>query len=317
MPNEPETLPPDVLADEEPKYLRRQKRVEIRRRRFGRRSLQSFRRWAVLGTITVVVGTVLYVTGNFFLFSPRVILRSPDQILISGNHFVSRASILEKFYADRGRSVLRVPLGERRAAIEEISWVESATVERLLPNRIRVEVVERTPVGFLRLPASLALVDVHGVILDHPSSEAGSAFHFPVVAGFNESTPREQREQRMQLFTQFLKEIDEVRPGAADRVSEVELADAKDLRAVLTGASTLGGTMTLADDHETVLVHFGDTDFAAKYRTLAENFSQWRASTGRVDSVDLRFSRQVVVNPETSTTASKTAPHPEASGKAR
>jgi cell division protein FtsQ len=73
----------------------------------------------------------------------------------------------------------------------------------------------------------------------------------------------------------------------------------------------------MADDHETVLVHFGDSDFGAKYQTLAENFSQWRASTGRVDSIDLRFSRQVVVNPETSTTASKSAAHSDASGKAR
>jgi len=49
-----------------------------------------------------------------------------------------------------------------------------------------------------------------------------------------------------------------------------------------------------------VLVHFGDGDFANKYRILAERFAQWQANAGRVESVDLRFARQVVVNPETS-----------------
>jgi hypothetical protein len=36
---------------------------------------------------------------------------------------------------------------------------------------------------------------------------------------------------------------------------------------------------------------------------LAENIDQWRASAGSVDSVDLRFARQVVVNPESKTVA--------------
>jgi hypothetical protein len=47
-----------------------------------------------------------------------------------------------------------------------------------------------------------------------------------------------------------------------------------------------------------LLVHFGNKDFESKFRILLENISQWRATAGRVDSVDLRFSKQVVVNPE-------------------
>ena len=46
------------------------------------------------------------------------------------------------------------------------------------------------------------------------------------------------------------------------------------------------------------LVHFGDSDFEAKYQTLIENIGQWRAKAGRVESVDLRFSREAVVNPD-------------------
>jgi hypothetical protein len=38
-----------------------------------------------------------------------------------------------------------------------------------------------------------------------------------------------------------------------------------------------------------------------------ENIAQWRATVGRVESVDLRFSRQVVVNPETNVSASNAA----------
>jgi cell division protein FtsQ len=200
---------------------------------------------------------------------------------------------------DRGRSVLRVPLAARRKAVEEIPWVEQATVERLLPNRIRVELVERTPVAFLRLGTDLALVDARGVILERPLE---GEFRFPVVDGIADAMPREAREQRMKLFVQFLKDVELVRPGASERVSEVDLSDAKDLRATLAGVAEL---RTGGDDSGAVLVHFGDGDFANKYRLFVENVAQWRASAGRVDSVDLRFARQVVVNPESKTTATR------------
>jgi hypothetical protein len=33
---------------------------------------------------------------------------------------------------------------------------------------------------------------------------------------------------------------------------------------------------------------------------LVDNFSQWQANTGRVQSIDLQYLRQVIVNPDTS-----------------
>ncbi len=109
--------------------------------------------------------------------------------------------------------------------------------------------------------------------------------------------PREAREQRMNLYVQFMKEIELAQPGADDHVSEVDLSDASDLRATLTGMGAAPGAAS------PVLVHFGDSDFGNRYHLLAENIDQWRASAGSVDSVDLRFARQVVVNPESKTVA--------------
>ena len=52
----------------------------------------------------------------------------------------SREAVLAAVLRDRDRSVLRIPLDTRRSDFEEISWVESASVQRILPNRIRVEI---------------------------------------------------------------------------------------------------------------------------------------------------------------------------------
>jgi hypothetical protein len=38
---------------------------------------------------------------------------------------------------------------------------------------------------------------------------------------------------------------------------------------------------------------------------LVENFAQWQANAGRVQSIDLQYSRQVVVNSDSSMNSAK------------
>jgi cell division protein FtsQ len=298
MSAEPDYLPADALAEDEPKYLRRQKPVEIRKRKFSRKSWPLYRRVLVGGIAAIAVGFMLYEAGNYFLFSPGVMLASADQISIEGNRFVPRDAIVEKFSADMGRSVVRVPLGERRAQLETLPWVEQARVQRVMPNQIRVEITERTPVAFLRSSSDLSLVDSHGVIFERPVE---GEFRFPVVSGVSESMPLDQRGQRMNAYVEFLKDIEATQPGADDHISEVDLSDATDVRATITGLGSDTGSAS------PILVHFGDSDFGNRYHLLADNIDQWRSSAGGVDSVDLRFARQVVVNPEGRTLAAKAA----------
>ena len=294
MSAEPDYLPTDALAEDEPKYLRRQKPVEIRKRKFSRKAWPLYRRILVGGIAALSAGFALYEAADYLLYSPGVVLLSANQIEVQGNRFVTPDAIAEKFSADLGRSVVRVPLTERREALESLAWVEQAHVQRVLPNRIRVEITERTPVAFLRTGSDLSLVDAHGVILDRPVE---GEFKFPVVSGIGEATPRATREQHMNLYVQFMKEIERVQPGADDHVSEADISDASDLRATLTGMGAASGGAS------PILVHFGDSDYGNRYHLLAENIDQWRASAGSVDSVDLRFARQVVVNPESKTVA--------------
>jgi cell division protein FtsQ len=288
MSAEPEFLPADALAEEEPKYLRRQRPVGIRKRKFGRKTWPLYRRILFAVTAVLAGGVLVYSAGRFLLYSPSVMLERPDQVQIEGSQFVTRDAVVEKFAADMGRSVIRVPLQRRRAALETLPWVERARVERVLPDLIQVEITERTPLAFLRIGNELFLVDASGVILELPVE---TNFHFPVVSGIGESTPLEARGQRMKLFAQFMKEIETSSPGADDHVSEVDLSDAADVRATLIGEGTDG------DPASAVLVHFGDSDFGSRYHLLMNNIDQWRASAGRVDSVDLRFAKQAVVNP--------------------
>jgi cell division protein FtsQ len=312
-----------VLADEEPKYLRRQRPVEIKRRKFGRKAWKTYLRvtaWAAAG---IAGAGLAYGFTHFLLTSPEMSLLHPEQVELTGNSNVSRASVLDIFRADRGHSVLRIPLEERRRQLESIPWIEQAVVRRALPHTIQVEIVERTPIAFLRDGTQMSLVDVHGVILDRPLQ---GKFHFPVVTGMNAEMPADEREKRMQLFAGFMQQLGSARAGAADQVSEVDLSDAHDLRASLTGfqtgaasaatsasASSVGSASpesssgspsessseSWGDADAPILVHFGDSDFEAKYQTLIDKMARWRATAGRVESVDLRFNGEAVVNSDT------------------
>jgi len=285
---EAERYRPELITDDEPRYLRRQKPVEIRRKKFGSKGWAFYRRvlfWTVLGAATVTAAVFAY---QFATSSPAVLLKKPEQIAIAGNHVVNREALLKIFVRDANHSVLQVPLDTRREEIEQIPWVESASVQRVLPNHIRVQITERTPIAFLRTGAELALIDAYGVILDRPQDQD---YQFPIVSGVGESLPREERERRMRIYQQFLADIDTVRAESSYHVSEIDLSNPKDLRAVMAGFPG-------ANVSQAVTIHFGQGDFTGKYRMLVENFAQWQANAGCVQSVDLQFSRQVVLNPD-------------------
>jgi cell division protein FtsQ len=282
-----ESYRPELLADEEPRYLRRQKPVEIRRKKFGGRTWSFYRRVMVVTVVASAGAAIAVAGGRFLLYAPQMLLLKPDQIELTGNHIVSREAVVQQFAHDRNRSVLRIPLDTRRSELEQLPWVESASVQRILPNRLRVELIERTPIAFLRNRNEIALIDAHGVVLDRPE---GEDLNFPIVTGVSEDLSRDQREKRMQSYEEFIKEIDVVRAGSSKNVSEIDLSDPRDLRVVMTG-------LVQESDSQAVTVHFGNGDFLGKYHKLLDNFAHWQADMGCLQSVDLQFKRPVL-NPD-------------------
>ncbi len=281
-----EQLAPEVLVDDEPRYLRRQKPAGARRKRISERV-----RLFLASLAIVAAGAGAAAAARFLLVSPSLRLASLSQIAVTGNHYVGADAVRRVFARDRGISLLRIPLEARRLAIEQIPWVDHAVVRRALPDRIDVELAERVPVAFLRQGSSMALVDSEGAIFPAPLQ---ANFTFPVVTGLSSAMPLADRRSHMAMFLAFLAAIDQARAGSAAMLSEVSLADLDDLRATLaprySGAATGQGP---------VLVHFGSGDFAAKFKLFLENFAQWEAAVPQtgIASVDLRFGQQVVVTP--------------------
>lgn len=242
----------------------------------------------VLGSVAfvglcVVLGGVL-ITRSYLLHDPRFVIPSSDQIETVGNVHLTRAQLLSVFGADVERNIFKVPLAERRADLERLPWVQRATVMRLLPNTLRVQVAERTPVAFVRQEGSLGLVDASGVLLDMPSSDAGDPrYSFPVLTGLSASDPLSMRAARMEIYRRFMKELDSSGEKVTENLSEVDVSDPEDVKAVIPSNGM------------DPLVHFGDTDFLTRYRHFQEHLPEWRQQYPKLASADMRYDRQVVL----------------------
>jgi cell division protein FtsQ len=289
-----ESYRPELVESDEPRYLRRQKPVEIRRKKFGGKNLSRYR--SIFSLLLFGAGALLvvYVVGNFLLHSPKVLLLRAEQVQVAGNHFVTREAVLAPFYKDRNHSVLRIPLDARRSEVEQIPWVQSASIQRILPNRLRIDINERTPIAFIRNGSDIALIDEFGVFLDRPR---GEEFRFPIVTGLSDTLPRTERQRRMQNYQEFIRAINMAHSRSSDQVSEVDLSNPKELRVVMAGIPGAKST-------QAVTLFFNQNDFAGRYSTVVQNFSVWQAENGCVQSIDLRY-RLPVLNPDTSSSCGK------------
>jgi cell division protein FtsQ len=231
------------------------------------------------------VGTAVYLMArSYLLHDERFVIPSSSSIEFEGNARVTRAQLLGIFGGDVERNIFTVSLEERRAELERLPWVAHATVMRLLPNRMRVSIVERTPVAFVRQGNRIGLVDGDGVLLDMPV-EAKSTEHysFPVVTGISGNDPVSTRAARMKIFERFNSELDGSGEKISQELSEVDLGNPEDVQALIP-------------DHSTeILVHFGEDNFLERYRRFKEHLPEWRTLYPRLSSVDMRYEQQVVL----------------------
>ncbi len=270
--------------DEEIPVLRTRRRVPVKRGplprgRLGRILVVS----GVAGAICAVIA-VCFAVHSFFMTDARFRIETASSIQVLGNSQVTRPELLSVFGGDIGRNIFHVPLALRRAELEQLPWVEHATVMRLLPNQLRVAVTERVPVAFVRAGNQIGLVDRQGVLLDMPPAMmAAKRYSFPVVTGVTAQDSPDERASRMRLYAEFMSASSSAGNPAVSQLSEVDLSDPEDVRVLLPSAGS------------DLLVHFGSEDFAARWQRLEEKLPGWRQQYPRLAGVDLRYQRQTVL----------------------
>ncbi len=244
------------------------------------------RAFMVLGTLIVLGGIAAsaFLLKTYLGRDGRFRIAGSGNIEASGLSEVSRAEMLPVFGEDIGRNIFFVPLAERRRQLEQIPWIERATVMRLLPDQIRVSVVERKPVAFVRQGSQIGLVDSSGVLLSMPAAlMAQHQYSFPVVTGIDPHDPPEGRKGRMAVYGRLLEELDANNQHLSEQISEIDLTDPEDARILMPEQGT------------DILAHFGEDHFLERYQRYKAHIGEWRQQYPKLAAVDLRYEQQVVL----------------------
>src|SRR5208282_3852132 len=214
----------DLEDEAESPFLRGQKRVPVRRGALPRKAASRLKIVLVLLAWVASAGLVWISLHQYATRSWRFRIDSSDNISVFGATNVSRSQVLEVMASDIDRNIFFVPLDTRKKQLEQISWVQSASVMRLLPNRLKVVINERTPVAFIEINSHIQLIDANGVIME-PAANSQVSYSFPVIVGMKDAEPLSTRAARMKIYMQLIKELDAGGAHYSRDLSDVDLSD--------------------------------------------------------------------------------------------
>jgi cell division protein FtsQ len=273
----------DLDVDQQSPFLRAQKRVPARRSSLPKKTAHRLL-WVSLAVgilgVAAICALALYHYGEH---SWRFRIESSDNIEVTGNENVTKSQIMEIMGADIGRNIFFIPLAQQKAQLEQIPWVDSASVMRFVPNRLQVEIHERTPVAFARVGPRIFLIDAGGTLMELPPKHK---FSFPVILGMNPGEPLSTRVPRMRAYNSLVHDLDSGGAQYSKDLSEVDVSDLENLK------------VRVNDPQGDVLVELGASDYLKRYQTYVSHVQEWRQQFQKLESVNLRYDNQVIVNPD-------------------
>ncbi|MCZ6806200.1 MAG: FtsQ-type POTRA domain-containing protein [Deltaproteobacteria bacterium] len=132
---------------------------------------------ALLG---LAVGAVVWVGDQTVQYARTADAFAIREVVIEGNHRLEEIDVRRAAGLQIGSNAFEISTEEARNRLLQHPWVKEATVVRKLPNRIRIELVERKPVALVALD-QLYLVSKEGTVfkrlgVDDPAD-------LPVITG--------------------------------------------------------------------------------------------------------------------------------------
>ncbi|MBO6633273.1 cell division protein FtsQ/DivIB [Parvibaculum sp.] len=176
---------------------------------------------------------------------------SIQDVRVTGRAQTRKADLLVAVGVERGDPIFGFDTEAARQRIERLGWVRSATVTRLLPDTIRIEVVEREPFALWQRGGALSLIDAEG----RPISEEGvqDFAHLPFIVGFG--APREAPGLLNLMRTQQPQLLSRVRAfvRVGDRRWNLRLENGVDVKLPETGVEAALSALVTYDAQHRIL----------------------------------------------------------------
>jgi cell division protein FtsQ len=187
-----------------------------------------------------------------------------QQVSVTGHRFTPDGDVFDAVDLAHAPTMLSFDARAARQRLERLPWVERASIERVIPDRLEVRIVERAPFAVWQAEGRTFLIDKTGRVLTATTPDAMPAL--PHVAG--EGAPTE---------------------AAA---LHALLARHPDLLAQIKLAQRIGGrrwTLHLADGGTIALPASGEG------QALARALALTRSGAPRVSDIDLRVEGRTLV----------------------
>lgn len=223
-----------------------------------------------LRRLAVVAGVAATVTAGWGV--TRTPLLDVDHIVVTGAGQSGVGAVQQAVGIERGDTLLSAPLARAAARVADLPWVETVDVSRQWPNRIRVQVVERTPTAAVPAQADgWVLLDASGrqlAVVPEPGPGVVRVEVPPVTAAPG---------RPIEIAAAAVLDLAATRPEAlADRLVALRP----------TGKGAVEGTVRLADG-SLATVRFGrPTQAASKWLALVTVLDD--ADPAGVRTIDVR-----------------------------
>lgn len=107
-------------------------------------------------------------------------------IRITGRNYTTDSDIKKAIGADYGTPLLALSLDEIKHNLEQLGWVQDATVARHYPDAIAIDLTERRPLALLQTTGGHRLIDQEGHTIF--GANAANFSHLPVISGEGAAT---------------------------------------------------------------------------------------------------------------------------------
>jgi cell division septal protein FtsQ len=243
-----------------------------------------------------VVGTPAALVA-WVLTAPLFQLRAVEVRMAKGSSGrVPEAWVRRTLAPFQGRNLVQLPLAEATARVQRNPWIAAVEITKELPGRLRVKIAERRPVAMMLAGSDLVYADSAGRAIAPvatPAELAAARKSGLLVVSF----PREGHSGTgIGSALQVAAELGRVEPNWAAKLAQIEVLGEEDFR-LRTDALPFP-----------ILVTGGEV--APKVQRLVALLPELARRYPRIEAVDLRFSRRIVVQPANV----NSAPTPAAAG---
>ncbi len=160
--------------------------IKRRLRKFARPVAWGLAAVLVIGLVTVLVrsadpgGTIVSLRERMGGATAFAGMRITD-VVVEGRANTPEPMLRAALGVTKGDPILAFSVEQARKRIEELSWVEQATVERRLPNTVVVVLQERRPFAIWQNQGKFVLIDRAGLVVDN--QDAKNFRHLPLIVG--------------------------------------------------------------------------------------------------------------------------------------